>query len=143
MEILDRFGVKSPTTRSLPTPLCPIASRFPSPLGGGRRVQQFDDLSNWNTSNVFPSPLGAKSPTILKGTSQSLYYALREFPSPLGAKSPTMWNDWYWLAAKPGFRPLSGQRVQQFEAVNQLTGELENRVSVPSRGKESNNRTRR
>ena len=65
MEILDRFGVKSPTTRSLPAPLCPIASRFPSPLGVKSPTIGFAASYDLSTeAGQFPSPLGAKSPTI-------------------------------------------------------------------------------
>ena len=47
----------------------------------------------WRTKNVttceFPSPLGAKSPTIKKKLAQ-WHKDDEKFPSPLGAKSPTI-----------------------------------------------------
>ena len=62
---------------------------------------------------AFPSPLGAKSPTICIAANGTRAGLMRWFPSPLGAKSPTI--------------TVSGTPVMGFGI-----------VSVPSRGKESN-----
>ena len=64
----------------------------------------------------FPSPLGAKSPTIREIEHAEIVTNESLFPSPLGAKSPTI------------RRMLYSRRMG-----------LDERVSVPSRGKKSNN----
>ena len=55
----------------------------------GQRVQQYKESAATKANKAkFPSPLGAKSPTIGYENCYRQYQAW--FPSPLGAKSPTI-----------------------------------------------------
>ena len=106
----------------------------------GQRVQQSELRTTFSgTPVMFPSPLGAKSPTI-RGCSRKVQGEVMGFPSPLGVKSPTIVYRYLTQNEEfvESFRPLSGQRVQQYAHTERiLLGDVE--VSVPSRGEESNN----
>ena len=81
----------------------------------GQRVQQSELRTTFSgTPVMFPSPLGAKSPTI-RGCSRKVQGEVMGFPSPLGVKSSTIVSE---------ARNHDGQQ---------------HRVSVPSRGEEFNN----
>ena len=88
-----------------------------SPLSG-QRVQQSELRTTFSgTPVMFPSPLGAKSPTI-RGCSRKVQGEVMGFPSPLGVKSSTIVSE---------ARNHDGQQ---------------HRVSVPSRGEEFNNQVK-
>ena len=84
----------------------------------GQRVQQSELRTTFSgTPVMFPSPLGAKSPTI-RGCSRKVQGEVMGFPSPRGVKSSTIVSE---------ARNHDGQQ---------------HRVSVPSRGEEFNNQVK-
>ena len=138
VSVPSRGGVKSPTIQEVHPGRAP-GGRGVSVPSRGKESNNLDEEAMKSRLWVsFPSPLGVKSPTIRLG------YGIPEllgFPSPLGVKSPTIDRFRDKVSAYYGFRFPSPLGVKSptidIDTLNNKATFLS--VSVPSRGKESNN----